>query len=63
MDYKTAFSLFSSGMLALQKNDINTTKSKLDQLNALFWRNSQLENEKEKLNKFLSKITKYSACR
>ena len=52
MDYKTAFTLFSSGMLALTKNDINTAKSKLNQLDALFWRNSQLENEKEKLNKF-----------
>jgi hypothetical protein len=52
MDYKTAFSLFSSGMHALNKKDINVAKSKLDQLDALFWRNSQIENEKGKMSQF-----------
>lgn len=52
MDYKAAFSLFSSGMLALKKNNISMAKSKLDQLDALFWRNSKLEKEMEKLNEF-----------
>jgi len=52
MDYKTAFSLFSSGMSALKKNDISNAKLKLDQLDALFWRNSQLENEMDRLNQF-----------
>ena len=36
MDYKTAFTLFSSGMYAIKNNDINTAKSKLNQLDALF---------------------------
>lgn len=52
MDYKTAFSLFSSGMNALKNNNIAMAKSKLDQLDALFWRNSKLEKEKEKLHEF-----------
>ncbi len=52
MDYKAAFSTFSSGMSALKTNDISKAKSKLDQLDALFWRNSQLENEKDKINQF-----------
>jgi tetratricopeptide (TPR) repeat protein len=52
MDYKAAFSTFSSGMSALKTNDITKAKSKLDQLDALFWRNSQLENEKERFNQF-----------
>jgi len=52
MDYKTAFSTFSSGMSALKTNDITKAKSKLDQLDALFWRNSQLENEKERFDQF-----------
>jgi len=52
MDYKTAFSLFSSGMSALNAKDISKAKSKLDQLDALFWRNSQLENEKDSINPF-----------
>lgn len=47
MDYKTAFSLFSSGMYALEKKDVNAAKSNLDKLDALFWRNSRLENKKE----------------
>jgi tetratricopeptide (TPR) repeat protein len=52
MDYKTAFSLFSSGMSAIKSNDIAKAKSKLDQLDALFWRNSQLENEKDRINEY-----------
>lgn len=56
MDYKTVFSLFSSGMNALKKNNIAMAKSKLDQLDALFWRNSKLEKEMEKLNEFQLKI-------
>ena len=52
MDYKTAFTLFSSGMLALTKNDIGAAKIKRDQLDALFWRNSILEEKKEKLKAF-----------
>ena len=39
-------------MLALEKNDINSAKSKLDQLDALFWRNSKLENEKDQISPF-----------
>jgi len=50
IDYKTAFSLFSSGMSALNAKNISKAKSKLDQLDALFWRNSQLENEKDSIN-------------
>jgi tetratricopeptide (TPR) repeat protein len=52
MDYKRAFSLFSSGMSALNAKDISKAKSKLDELDALFWRNSQLENEKDRINPF-----------
>ncbi|GAA4806547.1 hypothetical protein GCM10023330_11310 [Litoribaculum gwangyangense] len=52
MDYKTAFSTFSSGMSALKANDIPKAKSKLDQLDALFWRNSQLENKKDIFDPF-----------
>ncbi len=52
MDYKLAFTLFSSGMLALTKNDISTAKIKRDQLDALFWRNSILEGKKEKLKEY-----------
>ena len=52
MDYKTAFSIFSKGMLDLEKNDINAAKSKLDQLDALFWRNSKLENKKDQISPF-----------
>ena len=46
MDYKTAFSYFSAGMLALEKNNIDSAIINLDKLDALFWRSSQLENEK-----------------
>ena len=49
MDYKSALSLFSSGMLSLEKNDVSAARTKLDQLDALFWRNSQQEDEKEQL--------------
>lgn len=52
IDYKTAFSLFSSGMSAIKNNDITKAKSKLDQLDALFWRNSQLENEEDRINQY-----------
>lgn len=52
MDYKTAFSLFASGMDALNKKDVEAAKSKLNQLDALFWRNSQLENEMDKLDNY-----------
>jgi tetratricopeptide (TPR) repeat protein len=52
MDYKTALSFFSSGMHSLKKNDIPSAKAKLDQLDALFWRNSQLESKKEKISQF-----------
>jgi tetratricopeptide (TPR) repeat protein len=52
MDYKAAFSTFSEGMSALNTNDITKAKSKLDQLDALFWRNSQLENKKDRINQF-----------
>ncbi len=52
MDYKTAFSLFSSGMSAIKNNNIAKAKSKLDQLDALFWRNSQLENEKDRISPY-----------
>jgi len=52
MDYKTAFSTFSSGMSALNSKDIITAKAKLDQLDALFWRNSQLENKKDRISKY-----------
>ena len=52
MDYKTALSLFSSGMSAIKENDIANAKLKLDQLDALFWRNSQVENEKDRINQF-----------
>jgi len=55
MDYKTAFTLFSSGMHAITKNDPVTAKLKLDQLDALFWRNSRLEHKMEKLNNFQMK--------
>ena len=55
MDYKTAFSLFASGMDALEKNDIKKAQSNLDRLDALFWRNSQLENEKERISDFKRK--------
>ena len=52
MDYKTAFSIFSSGMSAVKNNDIVGAKSKLDQLDALFWRNSQLENEMDRISNY-----------
>ncbi len=52
MDYKTAFSLFASGMDALTKKEINKAKSRLNELDALFWRNSQLEDKKDKLSQF-----------
>ena len=55
MDYKTAFSLFASGMAALEKNNIEEAQSNLDRLDALFWRNSQLENEKERISNFKRK--------
>ncbi|MFT4831675.1 MAG: tetratricopeptide (TPR) repeat protein [Psychroserpens sp.] len=56
MDYKNAFSTFSSGMAAINAKDILTARSKLDELDALFWRNSQLENEKERIDKSKLKI-------
>lgn len=52
MDYKTAFSIFSSGMSAVKNNDIVGAKSKLDQLDALFWRNSQLENKMDRISNY-----------
>ncbi|MEH6763087.1 MAG: hypothetical protein V7655_01200 [Aequorivita antarctica] len=61
MDYKTALTLFSSGMQALTKNDISAAKIKLDQLDALFWRNSILEEEKEKLNEFQLKTLRVTS--
>ena len=36
MDYKTAFSYFSAGMLALEKNNIDSAIINLDKLDALF---------------------------
>jgi tetratricopeptide (TPR) repeat protein len=50
MDYKTAFSLFASGMNALKTSKVQEAKSYLDKLDALFWRNSQLEDKKEVFN-------------
>ena len=50
MDYKNAFSTFSSGMSAINTNDISKAKAKLDALDALFWRNSQLEHEKDRID-------------
>ncbi|SRX73687.1 tetratricopeptide repeat protein [Aequorivita antarctica] len=61
MDYKTALTLFSSGMQALAKNDVSTAKIKLDQLDALFWRNSILEEDKEKLNEFQLKTLRVTS--
>ncbi|MFH6768993.1 tetratricopeptide repeat protein [Gaetbulibacter aquiaggeris] len=50
MDYKTAFSYFSAGMHSLEKSNIDSAIINLDKLDALFWRSSQLENEKDRLN-------------
>ncbi len=50
MDYKMAFSYFSAGMLSLKKNNIESATVNLDKLDALFWRSSQLENEKDRMN-------------
>ena len=61
MDYKTAFSLFSSGMSALNAKKISEAKSRVDQLDALFWRNAQLENEKDRLDEFKLKTLMISS--
>lgn len=49
MDYKKALTLFSSGMSALEKKDIEAASRYSDKLDALFWRNSQYENEDDRL--------------
>lgn len=52
MLYKEALTLFSSGMLDIERNDAEKAELMLHKLDALLWRNSQLEDKKELLNDY-----------
>jgi len=58
MNYKQAWTLFSEGMAAVELEDGNTAQIFLDRLDALLWRNSQKEDEKEKINPFYLSLLK-----
>ncbi len=61
IDYKNAFSLFSHGMLALEKKNVESAKIYLDRLDALFWRNSQLEEKKQQYGFYRQMILKVAS--